>query len=366
MGMQKDTTFFVNVLNSYYNYLRKRVICKSTPSIFWIEPTNACNLICPMCPTTYASPDTKKGFISFELFKKIIDEISDFVLESKLLQGGEPLLHPQIAEMVEYMKLKGVRTEIDSNGTLLTEKLARNLIEAGLDFISFSFDGYDKETYESIRIKAVFDKTIENILVFLEAKKRLKRKNPYVRIKSIVQKDKRFSEDKKKKFMQRFGGLPVDEFDITEAFNWGNEKVAASKVYSLGKVKKIEINEKNERFYHPCQRLWTTMSILWDGTVVPCCQDFYGEYKLGNINEKSILEIWNDEPIQLLRTKNIKKEVVDLPLCSKCSIFFTPTVFSIPTYFYGFPSLLKRILGYGLYQKLNHKLSAKTKISKSP
>lgn len=122
--------------------------------------------------------------------------------------------------------------------------------------------------------------------------------------------------------------------------------------------------KKNEKLYHPCQRLWTTMSILWDGTVVPCCGDFYGEYKLGNVNGKSIIEIWNDKPMQLLRIKNINKEVSDISPCSTCSIFFTPTIFGIPAFFYGMPLILKRILGYKYYQRINHKLSAKTKKSK--
>ena len=88
------------------------------------------------------------------LYKKIIDEAKDFgVCQIRLFLAGEPFLHKGIAEMISYAGGRDLETLIHTNATLLDETLSRRILEAGLDLISFSFDGETKEEYESIRHK---------------------------------------------------------------------------------------------------------------------------------------------------------------------------------------------------------------------
>lgn len=351
LNVLKESIYLQNVFLSFYNYKLKKTNCSSKPVVFWIEPTNACNLKCPMCPSSYS--DLKKGFMDMNLFKKIINEISRFTLSNKLLQRGEPLLHPNVVEMVEYMTRKSLWTEIDTNGTLLTKELAEGLIRAGLKYISFSFDGYDKETYENVRKGANFEKTIENIKKFLEIRERLNKKDIYVRIKSLYQSDDRFCEDKKKKFIELFRGFDIDEFSITPVWNWGNDKVAENaEIFDIKEIYKIRKEDLQSNKFHPCQRLWTTMSIMWDGKVVPCCSFFENDVILGDVNKETILEIWNGDKMREMREMNILKNIENIPQCNTCSIYFTKTFFGIPLYFYGPQDFLKRVIGYKNYRKI--------------
>ena len=108
-----------------------------------IESTSICNLDCPMCP--YPEMRIKKGNMSLDLFKNIIDQCDGKVFDVLLHMYGEPLVNKEIFKMISYAKEKGVRiTSMSTNLTLLTREKAKQLIEAGLDKITLSFDGTDK------------------------------------------------------------------------------------------------------------------------------------------------------------------------------------------------------------------------------
>ena len=351
--MISTPTFTANVLRSFRSYLRRETYCRATPNILWIEPTNVCNLRCPMCPTTYLPVGERTGMMDFGLFRNIAREVGQFLPEVKLLQAGEPLLHPRIVDMVALLAEQGVATEIDTNATRMPRDLSRALIRAGLHLVTFSFDGYDKETYESIRRGGTYEKTIDNIRGFLEEKRRLATERPFVRIKSLVQRDERFTREKRRAFIGQFEGLPVDGFDLTPAWDWGNAEVSRDGTFDTGSGFKLAMDEGQRARYHPCQRLWTTMSIRWDGTAVPCCVDFYNDAPLGNVGSGSVLEVWNGPEMQALRRQHIDRLAHLSPLCSRCSMCLSPTVLGVPTYFYGPQTILKRLLGQGRYQKLN-------------
>ena len=128
-----------------------------------IESTGVCNLRCPFCATTTKTwgPDAP-GYMKLETFQRIIDEgAAEGLCSIKLSFRGEPTLHSQLAEMVAYAKQKGILdVYFNTNATLLTEALVHQLIDAGLDRISISFEGITKEAYEAYRAGAKYDKVI--------------------------------------------------------------------------------------------------------------------------------------------------------------------------------------------------------------
>ena len=118
--------------------LRKMPIeCKEYPIRVALEPTNLCNLKCPMCPVSNPKPGAQRGFMDFDLYKKLVDQASEFAVDITLVGGGEPMLHPQIIDFIKYAKSKKMRVRMDSNATLITEEKAKALIKsgAGLSFI---------------------------------------------------------------------------------------------------------------------------------------------------------------------------------------------------------------------------------------
>ncbi len=135
----------------------------------YIEPTSRCNLDCPMCMRrTWEEPT---GDMPDAVFGRILDDIRAFSPRPIVFFGGigEPLLHPRIADMVARAKATGARTELITNGTLLTPELSLEILRAGLDFLWISLDGASSETHAVSRGGASLTTVIENIAGFREA-----------------------------------------------------------------------------------------------------------------------------------------------------------------------------------------------------
>ena len=170
--MQK-TSLFKTLLKSYFSYLKGKNKCNYFPFKIWIETTSRCNLACRLCLNREIN-NSDKGDMDFSLFKKIINQSKDFLYEANLFHRGEPLLNPNIAEMIEYASINNIKTCIHTNATLLNEEMSIKILKSGLTKIYFSLDTFIKEDYEYIRSGADFEKTVSNIKNFLQLKKELK------------------------------------------------------------------------------------------------------------------------------------------------------------------------------------------------
>ncbi|MBI5194532.1 MAG: radical SAM protein [Nitrospirae bacterium] len=324
-----------------WHYKRGSTILPYKPLRLWIEPTSFCNLKCPMC-TSKDIPQDKVGYMDWNLYTKIIDEAKDFVYDINLFMGGESLFHKRLPDMIQYAKERGIGTRLSTNATVLTEEKRRALLDAGLDFIIFSFDGYEKEVYEKIRVNANFEKTLGNIKAFLEEKKRRGSKKPYVVFQVIEfgvdenERDKNVPaignisvdrrgfltppEQTKETFLKNFEGLPIDRSSIIQPHTFG------------GKVRREQgrgFRPVGQR-YVPCTFLWYSMSIRWDGMAVPCCVDLSGEMPVGDVRKDSLLKIWNGNVLAGMRGKIAKGEYAGISLCSNCDILWKEQVMGIP------------------------------------
>jgi radical SAM protein with 4Fe4S-binding SPASM domain len=305
---------WIRVLQILSSYLLRKEELNYKPYRLWVEPTSVCNLRCVMCPQSLSIPK-KHGYMRMELFKKIIDEAKDFVHDINIHHTGEATLHPKLSEMIKYAEDNGVYTKLHTNATLLDEELSVKLIESKLSLLSFSFDGFDAETYEKIRRYSNFNKTLRNIINFLEIKKRIGSKKPYT-ILEVIKLSNKLSEDADnyRDFMKRFEGLPLDRLRIKEPHNWAGK-------YDVGKV--------NEN-YTACTFLWYAMVINWNGKVTPCPQDYYCDLILGDVNEQSLWGVWNGEAMRLLRRKMRSKDVVALKPCDGCDLLRRRSILRIP------------------------------------
>lgn len=311
----------------FLSYRRKRTRLSYLPVRLWIEATSVCNLRCVMCPNKDLKKE-EKGFMDFGLFRKIIDEARGFVFDVNLIHRGEGLLHPEFDRMVRHAHEAGVTTKFHTNATLLDEARSRALIAAGLDQISFSFDGYDRQTYESIRVNADFEKTLGNVVRFLEIKRELGSAKPYAILELINFPDRYKADDRRRKraFLSRFHGLPLDRVEVKELHNWAGE---------------IKAKERSKKFV-PCTFLWQALVIFWDGSVLPCTQDFHGCYALGNVREESLAQVWNGDRMIGLREKMLRRDIGDLETCSQCDRLCRDRILGVPRE-YLLKFLLKRM-----------------------
>ncbi len=132
----------------------------------YIEPTNFCNIDCVTCMRN--NWDTPIGKMTEETFSRILAAIETISPRPLVFFGGigEPLSHRQLPNMIARVKALGCTAEMISNGTLLTEKRSRELIDAGLDAIWISLDGAKPESYADVRLGAELPNVLENIKRF--------------------------------------------------------------------------------------------------------------------------------------------------------------------------------------------------------
>ena len=312
--------YYRRLLQIFWSYKLKKTRLAYMPVRLWIEPTSHCNLACIMCPNKDL-PKAQKGTMDFNLFQKVIDQARGRVFDVHLMHRGESLLHPDFFRMVRYAHEAGLVTRFHTNGTLLDEDKSRRLIESGLDQFAFSFDGFDKATYESIRVKGRFERTVANITRFLQIKKELGAKKPYT-VLELIYFPKVFrtvGPQGQKEFLARFRGLPLDEIKVKKPHNWAGD---------LGRP-------GERKRYAPCTFLWQALVIFWNGAVLPCPQDFFGAYELGNVRSSTLAEIWNSDRMVTLRRKLLDRDFEGLPTCARCDRPWRPQILGVPTEYLG-------------------------------
>jgi len=131
------------------------------PVVVW-NMTRRCNLRCVHC---YAQSEdiSYDHELNHEQSLSMIDDLAQFGVPVLLFSGGEPLVHPRLAEYAEYAVKKGMRAVISTNGTLITKEKAKILKEIGLSYVGISLDGLE-ETHDKFRgVKGSFQKALQGI-----------------------------------------------------------------------------------------------------------------------------------------------------------------------------------------------------------
>lgn len=308
-------SYWQRLIRLFYHYRKKSTQLPYWPVRLWVELTSLCNYSCIMCPNKDLDK-SDKGYMDMELYTKIVDEASPHVFDINLAHRGESLLHPHVIDAIAYAKKKGLYTRLHTNGSRLTENLSRQIVQVGLDRLSFSFDGCEKESYEKIRRGGDFDKTVTNIVRFLEIKKEARSKKPITAIEviSFDEPDMQDSHEAKANFRKRFENLPLDSYVMKELHNWA------------GQIKGGRRGKK----YTICPFPWNALVIFWDGSVLPCTQDFFGGFIAGNAGESSLEEIWNGEKMRFIREKLATKNIEELKTCSECDRVWREGLFGVP------------------------------------
>jgi radical SAM protein with 4Fe4S-binding SPASM domain len=299
-------------LQFLYHWMRGSTVLPYPPLKLHLEPTSVCNLRCPMCPQAIDAVKGDTGYIDLAVYRKIVDEAAGLVREVNLFFRGEPLLHKRMAEMLRYGRAKGVRLHVNTNATILREQQARMLIEDGAAKVTISFDGPDRATYELMRKGAKYETTLENVRQFLRLVDEYRTNGwptPYTVMQVILPYDPQSPGPHVPQHMRDlFAGLPVDEWDPIWPHGW------AGVMQDNGVVQAQPYGPN----YHPCNWLWKSLAIYWDGRVASCCADFSAHQLIGDLKTQSLREIWNGPGMVRLRQLQVEGRYKDAPLCSGC------------------------------------------------
>ncbi len=295
--------------------LFKRAIVWGYPTAVMIEPTDICNLKCPLCPSGNGSLKRAKGFMDFELFKRTINQISRYSYIVVLWNQGESFLHPRFTEMIHYAHEKGLYTLSSTNANAPLD--AEEVVKSGLDRLIVSMDGSTQETYNKYRVNGVLDKVITNITAIMDAKKRLNSSTPVVELQFLVLRHNEHEIGSIRKLAKE---LNVDQLRLKTAQIYSKEDITTY----------LPLNPKFRRYKvvngdfelkfgikNRCKRVWINPVINWNGDMAVCCFDKEGSVKIGNIANHSFYDLFHSDSFNRFRNA-ILKDRSRFEICRNC------------------------------------------------
>jgi len=312
-------------LLSTYSYWRKQERILGRPMNITIEPTNLCNLQCPVCETGAGVLGRKGGNMSFGEFKTIIDKVASHTNTLMFYFMGEPFLNKEAYRMIRYAKDVGIPwVTTCTNGDPVNP---RKLVESGLDEVSFQIGGMTQETHQIYRINSKLDRVMRNMKEAVRLKREAGAK---IKIECgfILMKHNEHEVDK---FKQRMAELGVDEIRVIDpcvrTIDQGRAMLPSDKAHWYYDVEAFEQGVLRPKVLpdNSCPWIYYSMAIHVNGDVVPCCRDPKGEEVMGNLLTQNLDEIWNGERYQNFR-RRILSDQGNVGICHLCSSYPASTI----------------------------------------
>jgi MoaA/NifB/PqqE/SkfB family radical SAM enzyme len=332
----------------------------------YIEPTVACNLDCITCFRN--GWDQPIGRMSDETFERIFAGLKELSPSPSVYFGGigEPLFHPKTVEWIRRIKGLGLKVELITNGTILTEKKSRELIDAGLDILWVSVDGATPESFADVRMGAELPVILENLRRLFKMRKGGHFPKPEIGVAFVAMKRNINDLPKIIQLGHTFGAKyysvsnvqPVTaEMQRERLYLRSMRNIAYLPSPMLPKLSlpKMDFNEDTqaaltEAFNSGCNVSFAgnnwggandvcnfvesgTMSIAWTGEVSPCWPLMHThttylhgkprrtkKHVVGNVREQSLGEIWNADEYVAYRERLHNFVFAPCTFCGGCEL----------------------------------------------
>ena len=289
------------------------------PMTISIEPTTACNLRCPECPSGLRAFSRPIGNLKQDFFRKTIDELHKQLIYLIFYFQGEPYINPGFLDMVKYAKDKGIYTITSTNGHFLNDANAKKTIESGLDRMIISVDGTTQETYENYRKEGNLESVLQGARNIVKWKKAMNSATPHTIFQFLVVKPNEHQIDEIYRIAEEIG---IDEVKLKTAqvyeYEQGNDLIPTIEKYSRYKKNTDGTYSVKNKLLNHCWKLWHACVITWDGLVVPCCFDKDAQHRLGDMKDKPFQEIWQGEDYDKFR-KQLLKGRDQIDICKNCT-----------------------------------------------
>lgn len=311
---------FTQVMASYYvSKWTRRAVQWGFPVSVSIEPTTACNLRCPECPSGLRAFTRETGNLKVDFFRKTIEELHRDLLFLIFYFQGEPYIHPKFLEMVEYAHRKKIFTITSTNGHFLDDENARRTVESGLDRLIISVDGTTQETYEQYRIGGKLDTVLEGARNVVRWKKALKSRTPHVIFQFLVVRPNEHQIGEVQRLAREIG---VDEVKLKSAqvydYQQGNPLIPTLDRYARYRQTSAGNWTVKHALDPHCWKLWHSCVITWDGLVVPCCFDKDAQHRLGDLKTASFSVLWHSPAYYDFRRAILRgRDQIDI--CQNCT-----------------------------------------------
>jgi MoaA/NifB/PqqE/SkfB family radical SAM enzyme len=322
---------------------------EAEPVCLYLETTNRCNLLCTTCPRTFEELEPPAD-MSWELFTSIVDQFPR--IARVVLHGvGEPMMVRSLPRMIRYLKERRVFVLFNTNGTLLTQRAGRELIDAGLDELRISLDAATPQTFALVRGRDLFARILRNVRAFTTLQSELACTTPRVSLWLTGLKETiaelpafvRLARDigVAEVYLQRLVYFPEGQglarpesalFEQVDASEQARIREAEALARSLG----IAFNasgatepgtslrqQRDRQPWSLCRRPWTLMYFTAHGKALPCCiapfsMRGYAGFTLGDATQQSLREIWNGAYYQQFRRALLSEQPP--AACARCGL----------------------------------------------
>lgn len=296
-----------------------------------IDPTNVCNLDCPLCASRLQH--YSKGYMTHETFDLILKKIPSLRIVV-FFNWGEPFLNPRIFEFFRKAVDKNIYTITHSNFSLeRDDSFFENIIKSGLHQLVLSIDGFTQKNYEQYRIKGNIELILSNMKRLVAVKKKLKSRDPKIVWKFIVN---RFNENEigmAKDFCKKHGiefvtdriglGDDIPDFQFGPSVTERRNKWLPKNTDYILPVYKNEKSYKYPYIDAPCGQLFSSIVVNHDAKITPCCWVTNKDNTFGDLKEQSFEEIWHNEKYKhsrgLFLENPFEKKIETV--CTSCEIF---------------------------------------------
>lgn len=256
--------------------------------------------------------------MSPELFYKIIDDISKFARKLKTLQlhkDGEPFINKDLGQMIAYAKSRNIADSVSmaSNGSLMDQSRAIEVVKAGLDRIKISVEHVNAQGYKKITSTYSDYQTIRKNVEFLFKERNRKRSNLQIVAKII---DTGLLPQEKEKFLQDFTPIS-DDVNIDNLMGWS---LCEENYFTLGRDVRLGMDGKTpiKKDRKICPLPFYTLAINFNGLVSVCCVDWSWGTIIGDVSKEDLIDIWNGKKMQAFRQLHLRGQRSKIKACANC------------------------------------------------
>jgi radical SAM protein with 4Fe4S-binding SPASM domain len=284
-----------------------------------IEPTTACNLRCPQCPSGLRQFTRPTGNLKKSTNQKILDGLGKNLQFINYYFQGEPFINPHFLDLVKEARKRNIYVLTSTNAHFISKEAADNIIESGINEVVISIDGTTQEAYENYRVEGELQKVIDGTKHLVQAKKKYSSKLPLVTFQFLVSKQNEHQIEAVKKLGTEIG---VDRVNLKTIqiydYENGNDLIPENEKYSRYKKLEDSSYQLKNKYRNSCWRMWSSCVITWDGRVVPCCFDKDAKHKMGEMTKSDFKEIWKSDVYYQFRNQ-VFRDRKQIEICKNCS-----------------------------------------------
>jgi len=283
------------------------------PPVLMVEPTNLCNLRCPLCPSGNGNLKRPRGMMGMALFRQLINEVYRQIGMLILWNQGEPFLHPGIWQMINTAVQRDMYVLTSTNFSMPID--LQRILDSGLHHLIVSMDGISGATYDQYRVNGDFELVMRNMRDLVQLRGR--RRHPYVIWQFIVMKHNEHEVAEVKRLAKAIG---VDRLEFKTAQIYHPEDMPRflpqDGSFSRYHIENGEYRIKAE-LLNRCHRLWMQPVVNWDGELAVCCYDKDLSLPIGNVRDKGFGALWFGDRINAIRQQILSDRKV-YPICRNC------------------------------------------------